>query len=331
MKKTEKLNIGGFAFAVEEDAAEILRTYLDRIQNEYESDPSRDEICADIEERIGELLAEKSNTERIVTVEMVNYAKSVMGEFGEPENATTPRNEQSMKRRLFRDTDSRFLGGVFSGLSAFTDVDVTIYRAAFSILCLAGLFIDKDWSGTMTGMLFLAYLIMWISVPAAKTVEQKCQMYGKPISVNDFSRSAAASTSYGNGTSGRNGSHAPALSLAGRICLIFLGVMLFLGGTGLLIGCAAFDMIPKIVHNFVVDAEAISVIDTVFCPSVTISLVVSFILLALWKIYAGILLIFDLNAPKWRPGLILILLFLVSMLAFCIFAVRAAMNVPLLF
>ena len=77
------MNIGGFAFYVEEDAAEILERYLESIQKEYNLEPSRDEICSDIEERIGELLAEKSPVERIVTVEMVNYAKSVMGEFPE--------------------------------------------------------------------------------------------------------------------------------------------------------------------------------------------------------------------------------------------------------
>mgnify|MGYP003311419309 CR=1 FL=1 len=328
MKKTEKMNIGGFAFYVEEDAAEMLEGYLDSIRKEYDSEPSRDEICSDIEERIGELLAEKSPRERIVTVEMVNYAKSVMGEFGAPGGASGPETRQAAKRRLFRDLDSRFLGGVFSGLSAFTDVDVVIYRVTFTILCLAGIFIDKDWSHTILGLLLLGYLVMWICVPAAKTVEQKCQLYGKPISVNDFSRNAAQ-TSYYSGSSERK--PAPAVNLAGRICLIILGVVLLMCGTGLLVGCATFDMIPRIVHNFVEDAEAISVIDTIFSTSVTVSFTISTILLALWNIYSGVLLIFNLNSPKWRPGLILILTFLLSMLAFFIFVVRAALNVPMLF
>ena len=34
MKKTEKMNIGGFAFYVEEDAAAMLESYLDSIQKE---------------------------------------------------------------------------------------------------------------------------------------------------------------------------------------------------------------------------------------------------------------------------------------------------------
>lgn len=328
MKKTEKMNIGGFAFYVEEDAAALLESYLDSIQKEYDLEPSRDEICSDIEERIGELLAEKSPVERIVTVEMVDYAKSVMGEFGESCGTAGSEAPQTVRRRLFRDPDSKFLGGVFSGLSAFTDVDVVIYRVTFTILCLAGIFIDKDWSHTIWGLLLLGYLVMWVCVPAAKTVEQKCQLYGKPISVNDFSRNAAQ-TSYCSGSSERK--PAPAVNLAGRICLIILGVMLLMCGTGLFIGCATFDMIPRIVHNFVEDAEAISVIDTIFSTSVTVSLTISMILLALWNIYSGVLLIFKLNSPKWRPGLILILAFLLSMLLFCIFVIRAALNVPMLF
>lgn len=328
MKKTEKMNIGGFAFYVEEDAAEMLEGYLDSIRKEYDSEPSRDEICSDIEERIGELLAEKSPRERIVTVEMVNYAKSVMGEFGASGGASGPETRQAAKRRLFRDLDSRFLGGVFSGLSAYTDVDVVIFRITFAVLCLAGIILDKDWSDTVMGLLLLGYLVMWICVPAAKTVEQKCQLHGKPISVNDFSRDAAQ-TSYNSGSSGRR--PAPAVSLAGRICLIVLGVLMLFTGSGMIIGCAAFDMIPGIVHNFVDDIEALSVIDTIFSTSVTVSLTISTILLALWNIYSGVLLIFNLNSPKWRPGLILILTFLLSMLAFFIFVVRAALNVPMLF
>lgn len=328
MKKTEKMNIGGFAFYVEEDAAALLESYLDSIQKEYDLEPSRDEICSDIEERIGELLAEKSPVERIVTVEMVDYAKSVMGEFGESCGTAGSEAPQTVRRRLFRDPDSKFLGGVFSGLSAFTDVDVVIYRVSFTILCLAGIFIDKDWSHTIWGLLLLGYLVMWICVPAAKTVEQKCQLYGKPISVNDFSRNTAQ-TSYYSCSSDRK--PAPAVSMAGRICLIVLGVLMLFTGSGMIIGCAAFDMIPGIVHNFVDDIEALTIIDTIFSTSVTVSLTISTILLALWNIYSGVLLIFNLNSPKWRPGLILILTFLLSMLAFFIFVVRAALNVPMLF
>lgn len=328
MKKTERFNIGGFAFFVEEDAAEILRTYIDSIHKEYEHEVSRDEICSDIEERIGELLAEKSPVERIVTADMVNYTKSVMGEFGESEGTAKVESVQTERHRLFRDLDSRFLGGVFSGLSAYTDVDVVIYRVSFAILCLAGLLTDKNWSETVTGLLVLSYIVLWICIPAAKTVEQKCQLYGKPLSVNDFSRNAAQ-TSCSSSSSDRK--PAPAVSLAGRICLIVLGALMLVLGTGLIIGCATFDMIPGIVHNFVDDMDALSVIDTIFSTSVTLSLTISMVMLALWDIYCGVLLIFNLDSPKWRPGLILILMFLLSILVFCVFLVRAALNVPLLF
>ena len=326
MKKTEKMNIGGFAFYVEEDAAEILERYLESIQKEYNLEPSRDEICSDIEERIGELLAEKSPVERIVTVEMVNYVKSVMGEFPESGEKSGPETQQTTKRRLFREPETRFLGGVFSGLSAYTDIDVVIYRITFSVLCLAGLFLDKDWSQTIMGLLLLGYLVMWICVPAAKTVEQKCQLYGRPISVGEFSRSANSSS--GNGGSDRK--RAPAVSLAGRICLIFLGVMMLIAGTGMIAGCAAADMIAQMMHNFVDDADALAIIDTMSSTSVVASLTVSFILLALWNIYSGVLLIFNLRSPKWRPGLILILAYLLSILVFCIFTVRAALSIPMI-
>ena len=59
MKTTENISLAGYAFTVETDAYEELGAYLDEIRNCFSADPSAEEITADIEERIAELLREK--------------------------------------------------------------------------------------------------------------------------------------------------------------------------------------------------------------------------------------------------------------------------------
>lgn len=70
------------------------------------------------------------------------------------------------RKRLFRDSDNKAIGGVCSGLAAFLNIDITIVRiiVLLAMLCYgAGLMI---------------YLVLWIVVPIAKTPADKCQMRG---------------------------------------------------------------------------------------------------------------------------------------------------------
>lgn len=322
MKITEQLNIGGFAFNVEEDAASEIKKYLDGIRAAYEEDSSKEEICSDIEERIGELLAEKASSERIVTMSMVDYVKSVMGDFEkEPEAAGVA---EPVRKRLYRDLDTRFLGGVFSGLSIYTNRDVVLYRLAYSAVCISAVVLDKGWSGTVLGLMILAYLAMWICVPAARTVEEKCRLAGKPVSAGDFSR---AKTGQGKSREPEAGK-SPAVKAVGRILLVLLGIWLIISGSTHLIGCGCVDMIINVVRTAVDDAEALNIMETMFSSKVLVSLLISIILLSMWKIYAGALLVFNLKAPKWRPGLVLIGAFMVSALVFTFFAARAALAIP---
>lgn len=311
MKKTENMNIGGFAFTVEEDAAEALAKYMGAVREQYAADPSVDEICSDIEERVGELLLEKCGASRIVSTWMVDYAKSVMGEFETEESRESPTEEKvetSGQKRLYRDIDNKFLAGVFSGLAAYTDMDVVIYRVAYSVLCLAALFIDKSWSETVFGMLLLSYVVMWVCVPAARTVEQKCLMSGKPISVNDFGRTPAVSATERKSEI-RN---TPALHYAGRVIMIVIGALMFLTGSFSVIACGAMNMLPGLISGIADDIDFAGGLDGLFSTGFMTSLLVSVLLISAWNIYSGILLIFNLESPKWRPGLILLVLFLLS-------------------
>ena len=190
MNKTVNINLGGIFFHIDEDAYLKLKKYLDAIRRSLSDDPQgKDEILADIESRIGELLLENRKTERQVINE--KDIKAVITRMGKPEDYAGDEeifNEElhsekqknksayTRKRRLFRDGEDKFLGGVSSGLAHYFDVDVTVVR----MLWLVSVFVF--------GTGFLAYLILWIILPEAKTTSEKLQMQGDPVTVSNIEK-----------------------------------------------------------------------------------------------------------------------------------------------
>ncbi|SKC10649.1 PspC domain-containing protein [Dyadobacter psychrophilus] len=57
--------------------------------------------------------------------------------------------------RLFRNTNSKVLGGVASGIADYLDIDVTIVRVLFVL----GVFIP------VTFPIILFYIVLWIVMP----------------------------------------------------------------------------------------------------------------------------------------------------------------------
>jgi len=65
MNKIVTINIGGIAITIEEDAFDSLRDYLKNIGNHFRDTENGDEIIADIELRVGEMLQAKLNETKI--------------------------------------------------------------------------------------------------------------------------------------------------------------------------------------------------------------------------------------------------------------------------
>ena len=60
MTKVEKVSIGGIAFVLDEEAYGILDSYLGELRDYYGDRDGGGEIMDDIEERLAELITEKS-------------------------------------------------------------------------------------------------------------------------------------------------------------------------------------------------------------------------------------------------------------------------------
>jgi phage shock protein PspC (stress-responsive transcriptional regulator) len=183
MKKTFTINISGTIFHIEEDAYEVLQKYLINLKNHFGNDEEGKEILADIESRIAEIFASKSDDEKnVITVEWVNEVIEIMGtpeDFAEEEGEDDSiAGEAKRKRRLYRDPDHRVLGGVCGGLSAYFGMDPVILRIIFVVLFFA-----------TSGAAGLAYLILWIAVPKARNTTQRLEMRGQEATVKNIEKS----------------------------------------------------------------------------------------------------------------------------------------------
>jgi len=176
MKVTVNINLGGYAFNVDDDAYERLRQYMKSLEKEFSGEPGASEIMTDIEGRISELFKARLNAyKQAITMKDVEEVMAILGSpevisGSEPSGEVPPRSS----RRMYRDPDRRVFGGVCAGISAYLDWDPLILRIIFAILIFAG--------GFGLGL----YIILWIVLPEAKTTAQKLEMRGDPVTIDNI-------------------------------------------------------------------------------------------------------------------------------------------------
>ncbi|MFL2619433.1 MAG: PspC domain-containing protein [Candidatus Marisimplicoccus sp.] len=93
--------------------------------------------------------------------------------IGIPANDSGKINEN---KRLYRDGDNEILGGVAYGLGNYFGIDPSIIRLLFILSIFFG------------GLGILAYLILWVSIPEAKTVGEKMNMKGYPLTLENIEK-----------------------------------------------------------------------------------------------------------------------------------------------
>lgn len=79
-------------------------------------------------------------------------------------------------KRLYRDGDNKILGGVAYGLGNYFGVDPAIIRILFIVSIFIG------------GSGIIAYFILWMSIPEAKTVGEKMNMKGYPLTLENIEK-----------------------------------------------------------------------------------------------------------------------------------------------
>ena len=183
MNKTVNINLAGIFFHIDEDAYAKLQRYLEAIKRSFTDSQGRSEIIADIEARIAELFTERIKDEKqVISITEVEEVISVMGQ---PEDYLVdeeifedePQPQQRKKssgRRLFRDTENAYIGGVCSGLSHYFDVDSLWIRLGWLLLFFVG------------GTGLFIYILLWILMPSAESTAEKLAMTGKPVNITNI-------------------------------------------------------------------------------------------------------------------------------------------------
>jgi len=187
MKNTISSSIGGIVFNVEEDAHAKLSAYIDAISNSLKDSEGHNEIMADIESRIAEILQQKiSAYKQVITLAEVDEVISIMGkpeDFGTANDSTKQQTNSytssqyggtSGRRRVYRDTDDKVIFGVCSGLSHHFGIDPIWLRLVFGLSILIG------------GFGLIVYLLLTLIIPKARTAAEKLEMMGEPVDVNNI-------------------------------------------------------------------------------------------------------------------------------------------------
>ncbi|HET7003709.1 MAG TPA: PspC domain-containing protein, partial [Puia sp.] len=105
----------------------------------------------------------------------------------------------NIRKRLFRDSDHRVIGGVASGLASYFNIEIWIPRVIFCLPLIFGIlktitrhawfefgdsfsFIASSFGGGLTTL----YIILWIVLPEAKTASEKLEMRGEKIDLESI-------------------------------------------------------------------------------------------------------------------------------------------------
>jgi phage shock protein PspC (stress-responsive transcriptional regulator) len=180
MKRTTTVNIGGQVFNMDEDAYDLMQYYLASIGGQFENEKERREIMDDVEHRIAEIFQAKLGTYRqVLSIADVEGMMAVMGkpsDFGAEDEAVPGQAYRRGYRRMYRDPDTRVLGGVCGGMGAYWHIDPLIVRIIFLIAFFG------------YGIGLIIYLLLWIVIPEARTTAQKLEMRGEPVTVENIKR-----------------------------------------------------------------------------------------------------------------------------------------------
>ncbi len=329
MNEIKTCSLAGISFTLEKDAHTALADYIASLQNAYRNDPDGEEIIADIEARIAELILSAVPADAIVTKPLVLNIIKQLGSAEEIENeqpeqehrqaeTTDPSGNPRIPRRLYRDLQHRKLGGVCAGLAHYFNIDATLIRLAMFIplvmTAFGGAFNFLNWmvalSGNMFGLIILTYIIMWFAIPPASTARQKLEMMGERITTDSIRENVQNATPEEQSRT----IIADIVNIIGKILLICLKIVAAILLIGLVVGVCVLGMvalagIPMLGFNAPTGIALIAFFGVVMLPLLTL-------------IYLVIMLLISMR-PKGRWLLVMLILWIISLTTMTISAIKS--------
>lgn len=333
MKETEQVGIGGYAFILEKDASEAMKQYISQLEAHYLSQEGGKEIMEGIEERAAELLLEKAKG-GVVTLD---HVQAVIDVIGRPERieaddpAPSASAGEKKQKKLYRDIDNKRLGGVCSGLATYFNIEVQWLRIGFIALTLVNFFggiHSGAWSLTVPGI----YCLLWLAMPAARTVQDRWAMSGEGTTADDIRRNVQAGI-HEMGDAAREVTRSDFFQKFGRFFVLLIGIIFLITGTSGLASISVLSIkgtelfgIPYAQFMDELTEHAPVFLDLLDTTWVVVLMALAVILPFVGILYGGIQMIFGFKSPSWKPGLVIFVLWLIILVVLGVLGFAGAVS-----
>ncbi len=343
MNEVKKCSISGIAFTMDTDAYAALRSYLDTLNERYGKEPDGEEIIADIEARIAEIILSTQNNGCVVERPLIENIIAQLGsadaisEESDTEVKREPKNEPHIPRRLYRDMESAKLGGVCAGVARYFDIDPVWIRLTMFVPLLLMPFsgISAVWfslsaiCGNLFGMFILTYLVLWFSIPVARSPRQKLEMKGEKITEQSIRDNATGSPS--DADHNARPIIADTVTVFGKIVLIlfkiFAAFIIFgisMAVLALIIGLIAVAITEGSICHFGTLSEVLTLTGSEL--AVSILGILTILVPAILLLYVLICL-FISRKPRRTASITLFILWILIFLALCVTAIKTSHDI----
>ena len=328
MNEIKKCSIAGVSFTLELDAYETLSQYLQSLRDTYHDDPDGEEILADIEARIAELILSTQPLDAIIAKPLINNIIKQMGSAAEIDEEATERHAETedqwgnprIPRRLYRDLDNGKLGGVCAGIASYFDIDPAWVRlAAFAPLLLTPIIGSMNFlhaliplSSNLFGFVVLGYLIMWFAIPAASSARQRLEMRGERITADSIRANTTAPDQRERTIIAKLvAAFGSFLLICVKIVTLLILILLVCGSS--VLALVAITGVPALLTTDFVTGVALAS----FFVVVTIPIIV--------LIYLSVMLLIS-RRPHGRTMLIMFILWLIALIAMIVAAIKSPVK-----
>ena len=332
MKEIERVSIGGYAFTLEIDAAVAVERYLKDLEAHYLGQEGGKEIMEGIEERMAELLLERCGTGRVAGVADIQGIIDILGrpERIEADDPEPERPQEKPQKKLYRDLENKRVAGVCAGLGNYFNIDIALIRIVFAVIAIALFFGGAD-EGIWSLLGFVAYGVLWLAMPPARTAQERWAMKGEKGTLEDIQRNVRNGLQE-MGDVARQGAReigdavrGPKGSEFGKILLIAIGIAFLLSGVSGLASVSVLSLagngtlhLPLNTFLSELYEEAPIFYDMLDTPWILVLAILAVVLPLIGLIYLGIRFIFGFKAPSWKPGLVILVLWLVILVVLAV-------------
>ena len=329
MNEIKKCSIAGISFTLEKDAYEALQTYIKSLNDTYKNNPDGEEIIADIEARIAELILSTQPAEGIVAKPLIDNIIKQLGSAEEIDEEGAEHHAENIDqngnpripRRLYRDLENKKLGGVCAGVANYFDVDSTWIRLAMFIPLVITIFGSVDifrwiapFSGNLFGFVIIGYAIMWFTIPAASSARQKLEMKGERVTARNIHEATQAPSL----DERERTMLAKVVMAAGNLLLIIFKVIALFILIGLVVGVS--------VLSFVALVTSPALLTTDFITGLALACFFMVIILPiLVLIYLTVMLLVS-RRPSGKIMLAVFILWLLSLATMTISAIKSPVH-----